>query len=109
MAGSWGELLVGIKVGSTPSATSTTGGTAANAPVECPGGRMVFAAVAFGAATAVKVQMLGPDGTTFIDTPTTSALSAAGSILFDLPPCYIQAVITGSPTAMFASIARVVG
>lgn len=104
MAASWGELLVGNK------GSPTTSGTVSNALVDCPGGKMVFAmAGTLAPATGVKLQVLGPDGVTLIDTATTSSLTAAGMLIVELAPCLVQATIAGGPAGgMFVTLSRVV-
>jgi hypothetical protein len=96
MAGSYGVQL--IKNGTTSSALAAW-----------PGGRGVFSVVAsaFGGAT-IKLQMLGPDGASLLDVGGT-ALTLNGAAAFDLAPCQIQAtVVGGPPTAVYASVSRVV-
>lgn len=100
MSGSWGAQLIG---------SGTTGGTASGALVDCPGGRMVVTVVAtFGGAT-IKLQMLGPDGSTLLDvSPSQTNFTANGNGVVDLPPCQIQGtVVGGAPSGVFMSIARV--
>lgn len=102
MAASWGAQLIG---------SGTTGGAATGPAVDCPGGLMVFVAVAsnWNGAT-VSLQMLGPDGITMVPvSPTQTNLTANGNGAVYLPPCQVQAVVTnGPPAGVFASIARVV-
>jgi hypothetical protein len=100
MSGSWGAQLIG---------SGTLGGTATGAAVDCPGGLMVFAVVAsaWNGAT-VSLMVLGPDGNTYI-LATSGAFTANGMLAVYLPPCQIQAQVSGGPPAgVFASIARVV-
>lgn len=61
----------------------------------------------FGGTTA-KLQVLGPDGTNYIDVPTAS-FTAAGAIIVDLPVnTTVKAVLTGgTPSAMYATLALV--
>ncbi len=109
MAASWGAMLIG---GPINAAGSSPGGTATGQPVDCPGGLMVIAvaASAWNGATA-SLQMLLPDGQTLINvSPSQAIFTANGVGTVNLPPCTIQMTISGgTPTAMFASIARVVG
>jgi hypothetical protein len=97
MAGSWGQSLI-------------FNGTASSALFDCPGGLMVFAAAGtFGGAT-VSLQFLGPDGVTLITAGAQTTLTSAGAGVAYLPPCMVQATVTGGPpSGMYASIARVVG
>lgn len=59
----------------------------------------------FGGAT-VKLQLLGPDGTTYIDIPSAS-MTAAGVMSVDIAGgATVKAVITGgAPSAMFSTLA----
>jgi len=84
-----------------------TNASATGPAVNWNGGKGNFAVVGtFGGGT-VKLQALGPDNATYIDVPNTS-LSAAGMVLFDLPPGRIQAVVTGgAPSGLYARAARV--
>jgi hypothetical protein len=97
MAGSDGAILI-------------RNGTASSALVDCPGGRYVFAVVATFNGATIKLQMLGPDGSTLLDVSTSQTnLTANGNGVVDLPPCMVQAtVVGGPPAAVYASIARVV-
>lgn len=67
------------------------------------GGRGHFAASGtFGGAT-VKLQFLGPDGSTWIDAGTYTTLTAAGAGNFDLPEGQIRAAVSGgSPSGIYA-------
>lgn len=106
MAASWGALLIGNPIN---AAGSTTGGAATGPLVDCPGGVMLFAvAGTFGGAT-ITLSILGPDGATMIPAGTATTLTAAGAAIAWLPPCQVQAIVTGGPpSGIFASIARVV-
>lgn len=108
MAADWGELLIGTK---PPFVLTTVGGVATGPQVYCPGGLMVIAAVAttWNGATAT-LNMLGPDGATFLQvSPTQATFTANGVGTIYLPNCTIQMAVSGGPpTALFVSIARVV-
>ena len=81
----------------TGSGTAWTGGTG------------VFAASGTFNGATVKLQFLGPDGSTWIDVGTDTNLAAAGGALFILPAVQIRAAITGGPpSGMFASAEQVV-
>lgn len=70
------------------------------------GGRGTFSAVAtFGGGT-VKLQFLGPDGSTWIDAGSDTTLTAAGGGNFDLPPCNIRVNIA-TATAVYADAVHV--
>jgi hypothetical protein len=55
-----------------------------------------------------KLQMLGPDGTTYVDVPTTT-LTAAGYVKVDIPAgATVKSVLTGgTPSAMYATLGLV--
>lgn len=97
MSGSHGGLLI-------------TNGTASSGLVDWPGGRAVFAVVATFNGATIKLQMLGPDGSTLLDvSPSQTNLTANGAGVVDLPPCQVQATVVGGPPAgVYASLARVV-
>lgn len=96
MSASWGQTLL-----SNASATS--------AAFDCPGGDCVFmASGTFGGAT-VSLQVMLPDGATWIAAGSQTTLTANGGGYVILPPGQIRVAVTGgSPSALFASIARVV-
>lgn len=95
MAGSWGQSLCAA------AANGTYG------PFTCPGGRMVLAVVGTFGASSSQLQMLGPDGTTFINVGT--AVTSAGQQVVELAPCEVQLVVSGgTANAVSAALARVV-
>lgn len=101
MAASWGAQLIG---------SGTTGGTASGSLVDCPGGLIAVAVVATFNGATIKLQMLGPDGSTLIDVSAQTTFTANGNGAVYLPPCQIQGtVVGGPPAAAFLSAARVVG
>ncbi len=71
------------------------------------GGRGAFmAAGTFGGAT-VTLQVLGPDGTTWLDVGAEAALTAPGAVGFDLPPGTIRAEVDGGdPSGLYALVDR---
>lgn len=96
MAASWGQVLC------------TAGGNATFGPFDCPGGRMILAAAGTFGGSSSQLQMLGPDGSTWINLGT--AVTAAGQQLVELGPCSLQLVISGGTSnAVSATLARVVG
>lgn len=72
------------------------------------GGMGIFSVVGtFGGAT-VSLQFLGPDGATLVTAGGNTTLTAPGAGVFYLPPCQIQATVTGgSPSALYAAADRV--
>jgi hypothetical protein len=107
MSGSWGQLLIGS---GPPNNTTTAGGTATGLPYDCPGGECIFSVVASAwNSSTCALYVLGPDGATWINAGANTTLTANGMGVANLPPGQIQAQVSGgTPTAMFASIARVV-
>jgi hypothetical protein len=75
------------------------------------GGNYVFAAASsnFNGAT-VALQLLLPDGQTWINAGVGTTLTANGAGWVSLAPGLVRCNVTGGPpTALFANIARVVG
>lgn len=72
-----------------------------------PGGRGTFSvAGTFGGAT-VSLELLGPDGSTWIAAGTDTTKTAAGAGNFDLPPGQIRASVTGgAPSGLYATAAH---
>lgn len=75
-----------------------------------PGGTFVYMICGTFTGTSSKMQILGPDGSTFIDVAG-STLSAAGFVTVSIPAgSTVRAVLTGgTPTAMYASLSQVSG
>lgn len=80
-----------------------TNGNATGSDYTWPGGRGMFTvAGTFGGAT-VKLQFLGPDGSTYIDAGAYTTLTAAGGGNFDLPQGKVRAAVSGgSPSGIYA-------
>ncbi len=111
MAGSWGaQLIGGMQPGAGGGNPVNVGGAVTGPLVDCPGGIMVFSvAGTFGGAT-ITLSVLGPDGVTMIPAGSATTLTTAGMGIAYLPPCQVQAVVTGGPpSGLFATLARVVG
>ncbi len=84
-------------------------GTATGPMKQWPGGQGLFSLVGTLGGATVALTFLGPDGATML--PVTGvSLTANGSALFTLPPCWIQATVTGgtSPTGIYANASQVV-
>jgi hypothetical protein len=89
--------------------------SATGTAVQWPGGRGQFACIGTFGGTSVQLQYMGPNGSYIsvqaMDSSgvlTAVPVTAAGGFVFELPPCYIKAVVTGgSPSAMYATAARV--
>lgn len=75
-----------------------------------PGGRGFFSAVATFGVGSVTLQYLGPDGTTWLvaqqPDATDATLTAAGGVLFELPPGKIRAAVV-TATAVYARADRI--
>lgn len=77
-------------------------------PVQWDGGIGVFSVAGTFSGATVKLQFLGPDGSTYIDVGTDTTLTAAGGGGFVLSPCKIRAAISGgSPSGMYAQADKV--
>lgn len=72
-----------------------------------PGGPGVMEVVGTFNGATVALQVLGPDGSTYIAGGPVAA--AAGSYPFNLPPGFIKAVIVGSPTGIYVRVAATEG
>lgn len=81
--------------------------TGSGVPIRSSGNYAFAAAGTFGGAT-VKPQMLGPDGSTWLDLGTDAALTAAGTALLFLPEGTYRANVSGgTPSGLYATLARV--
>jgi hypothetical protein len=69
------------------------------------GGRYVYMISGTFGATSSKLQILGPDGVTFIDVPSTT-FTVAGYVAVDIPSgASVRTVLTGgTPSAMHANL-----
>jgi hypothetical protein len=94
-----------IKVNLTLLSNAAVSGNPTLVPT---GGRYVYAVTGTFGGTSSKLQMLGPDGTTYVDVPTTT-LTAAGMPTIELPAgCTVKTVLTGgTPSAMYATLGLV--
>lgn len=73
-----------------------------------PGGEGVFQAEGTWNSGTVTLQFKSDRGT-WIDVGTDTTKTANGAGGFILHPCYIRATVTGSPSAMYASVTRTGG
>lgn len=89
------ELLVNV------AATGTT-------KVAQIGGRYIFMVVGTFSGATVQLQLLGPDGATWVSLAS-GALTAAGAVAVDVPQgANVRATVaSGSPSALYASLVRV--
>jgi hypothetical protein len=86
------------------SNASATGGSAS---IGRPGRYVVSVAGTFGGAT-VALQMLGPDGSTWLGLGTDATFTAAGVAALQLPTgVYRMAVTGGAPSGLYANLSRV--
>jgi hypothetical protein len=69
-----------------------------------PGGLGTFHAVATWSGATVKLQFLGPDGSTWIDAGSECTLTDNGGGNFELGPAYIRAFVSGSPSGVYARV-----
>lgn len=70
-----------------------------------PGGcGSFFAAGTFGGAT-VTLQVLGPDGSTYLAVGDLATLTSAGGCNFLLAPCTLRVAVTGgTPSGLYATV-----
>lgn len=81
-----------------------TNGTATGNAVEWRGGRGTFAVVGTFSGATVKLQVLGPDGVTWLDVGAECTLTAPGIGGFELGNGSIRAAVSaGPPTGIYAS------
>ncbi len=83
--------------------TFLSNAAADSAVIGVGGGRWLFEAVATWAGGSIKLQRLGPDGTTFLDVPSVT-LSANGVVATQIPDGSYKVVRTGSPTAIYCKM-----
>ena len=74
-------------------------GSATSGDFLWPGGRGAFVVNATFGIGSVTLQMLGPNGTTYVNAA--AALTADGMVAFELPQCRIRAFVA-SATAIYA-------
>jgi hypothetical protein len=67
----------------------------------------VFEAAGTFSGATVTLQRLGPDGATWYAVGADTTLTSAGGGYFIMPPGQIRALVTGSPTGMYASAEQV--
>jgi len=73
-----------------------------------PGGMGMFSAVGTFSGGTVNLQFQGPDGSTLVTAGGNTTLTAPGAGIFYLPPCQIQATITGGPpSGIYAAADRI--
>lgn len=104
MSASWGAQLA------NPNTNTSTGAVAAGTAVTCPGGNMAVLASSsnWNGATAT-IQILGPDGSTWLTASSTNGVfTANGTGVIQLPPCSVCVSVSGSPTSLYCTIARIV-
>lgn len=96
---------MGIKANLQLLSNASASGAALPVPT---GGRYVYMIAGTFGGTSSKLQVLGPDGTTFLDVPG-STLAVAGYVSVDIPAgSSVKAVLTGgTPSAMFATLSLV--
>lgn len=70
------------------------------------GGKYAVMALATFGGGSVKLQALGPDGSSYLSLATISDFTAAGGATFDLPPGQYRFTIA-TATAVYASVCRI--
>ncbi len=76
--------------------------SATQGPFELLGGKYGVSFAGTGSGT-VKLQILGPDGTTYVDVGSTTTFTANGYAAIDLPPCEVQVNIA-TFTAVYVTV-----
>lgn len=74
-----------------------TNGTATGSAVHWPGGEGTFSVVGTFSGATIKLQYLGPDGSTWMDAGADATLTAAGGCNFTLASGSIRASVSGGP------------
>lgn len=91
----------------TPTLVLLSNASASGSAVGVQPGRYVFAADGTFNSGTVKLQIQSPDGSSYIDIGGDATLSAEGACLVDLPGGLVKAAITGSPSALYATLSPV--
>lgn len=81
--------------------------SASQGPFPLKGGYYMVAGVGTWSGGNVELQVLGPDGVTYLSLPTALKLTANGTIAGYVPPGQCKFTITGTPTAVYVSAAGV--
>lgn len=80
--------------------------SASTAPFALRGGKYGVATLATFGGGSVKLQALGPDGSTYLSLSSASDFTAAGGAVVDLPPGQYRFTIA-TATAVYASVCRI--
>lgn len=88
-------------MGTSANLALLSNASATGSALQWPGGRGVFSASATWGGGTVKLQYLGPDGTTWIDAGSDTTLTANGGGVFELPACQVRANVA-TATAVYA-------
>ena len=92
----------------THSVNLLSNGTATGDAKQWPGGRGVaLCAASFDTSASIALQILLPDGSTYVDVSTETTFTADGLGGFDLPPCILKATVTGTISGGYLVAARV--
>ena len=83
---------------------SITGGTATASGIRLKGGR--YGILAGGSFTSVTLQMLAPDGTTYVTVGTSTTFSAAGYATIDLPAGVYQLALVATAAQVSIGLIR---
>lgn len=72
------------------------------------GGRGQFCVSGTFSGATVTLQRLSADGTTYVSLGSDVALTAAGAVNFEAPPCQLRALVaSGSPSGLYAEAASI--
>ena len=102
-----GAIVVTAAMAFPFTLTLVSNSTATN-PQNWNGGTGEFSAVAsnWNSATAT-LEVLGPDGATYVAAGSNTTCTANCVGVFYLPPGSVKVVISGSPTGLYAAVAQV--
>jgi hypothetical protein len=88
--------------------TLLSNASATGAGVTWPGGTGVFTVAGTIGGATVALEVLGPDGATWLNAGSDGTLTAAGMCAFDLPQGQIRASVTGgTPSGVYARATEV--
>jgi hypothetical protein len=91
----------------TASVELLNNASATGASTAWGGKKGVFAIAGTFGGTTAQLELLGPNGSTWIALASAS-FTAAGAVVVELPPCRLRVSLTGgTPSAMFASLSAI--
>lgn len=89
-------------------ATLLSNATATGTAVAVNAGRYAFMCDGTFSGATVTLQILGPDGSSYLSAGSDAALTAEGAVLVELPNCSVRALVaSGPPSGMYATLTRI--